>query len=79
MLAGAVQRYTETGQKRGTGLTLLLIALVPTVICEVTHIVSRHGDPIATQKGLCSLLNQGREENTENPRDTKSVLLLREC
>lgn len=55
-------------------LTLLFIALVPTLICKVTHVVRRQGQPIATLKGFGFLLNPRRDENTRNPKETKSFI-----
>lgn len=61
----------ETGQRRRKALTLLFITLVPTLIREVTHIVRRQGQSIATLKSFCSLLNPCGDENTSNPKETK--------
>lgn len=64
----------EIGQRRRIALTLLFIALVPTLICEVTHVVRRQGQPIATLKGFSSLLSPCRDEDTRNPKETKSFI-----
>lgn len=55
-------------------LTLLFIALVPTLICEVTHVVRRQGHPVAALKGFGSLWHPCRDEDTRNPEETKRFI-----
>lgn len=68
----------KIGERKLVALTLLLITLVPTLVCEVTYIVRRQRDPIATHKYFCSLLALDRDENTRNPKETQKFLLW-EC